>query len=63
MIILEGTFWRKTHSHPPKGSCYKAKKNSSLATSPLYGSTGGEAYINGMAGERFAVEIQQRQRC
>ncbi len=40
---------------PPKGSCYKAEKNIIIGNVALYGSTGGEAYINGMAGERFAV--------
>ena len=40
---------------PPKSSCYKAEKNIIIGNVALYGSTGGEAYINGMAGERFAV--------
>ena len=40
---------------PPRGSCYKAEKNIIIGNVALYGSTGGEAYINGMAGERFAV--------
>ena len=40
---------------PPKGSCHKAEKNIIIGNVALYGSTGGEAYINGMAGERFAV--------
>ena len=40
---------------PPKGSCYKAEENIIIGNVALYGSTGGEAYINGMAGERFAV--------
>jgi len=40
---------------PPKGSCYKAEKNIIIGNVALYGSTGGEAYINGIAGERFAV--------
>jgi glutamate synthase domain-containing protein 3 len=40
---------------PPKSSCYKAEKNIIIGNVALYGSTGGEAYINGIAGERFAV--------
>ena len=40
---------------PPEGSSYHAEKNIIIGNVALYGSTGGEAYINGMAGERFAV--------
>ena len=40
---------------PPEGSSYRAEKNIIIGNVALYGSTGGEAYINGMAGERFAV--------
>lgn len=40
---------------PPDGSSYSARKNIIIGNVALYGSTGGEAYVNGLAGERFAV--------
>jgi glutamate synthase domain-containing protein 2/glutamate synthase domain-containing protein 1/glutamate synthase domain-containing protein 3 len=40
---------------PPAGSSYEAKDNIIIGNVALYGSTGGEAYVNGLAGERFAV--------
>ncbi len=40
---------------PPKGSSYEAEENIIIGNVALYGSTGGEAYVNGLAGERFAV--------
>jgi glutamate synthase domain-containing protein 3 len=40
---------------PPAGSAFKPEENIIIGNVALYGATGGEAYINGMAGERFAV--------
>jgi len=40
---------------PPDVSSYDAKDNIIIGNVALYGSTGGEAYVNGLAGERFAV--------
>jgi glutamate synthase (ferredoxin) len=39
---------------PPEAS-YEPEKNSLIGNVALYGATQGEAYINGQAGERFAV--------
>lgn len=40
---------------PPKGSTYIPEKNIIVGNTLLYGATGGEAYIQGVAGERFCV--------
>lgn len=39
----------------PDNSCLKANENIIIGNVALYGATSGEAYINGVAGERFAV--------
>jgi len=39
----------------PPGSLYMAHENIIVGNTLLYGATRGEAYINGMAGERFCV--------
>ena len=39
---------------PAKGT-YKAEDNIIIGNVALYGATSGKAYINGVAGERFAV--------
>ena len=41
--------------HPPAGSGFVAADNIIVGNVALYGATRGEAYICGMAGERFAV--------
>ena len=41
--------------HPPAGSSFAAEDNIIIGNVALYGATSGEAYIRGMAGERFAV--------
>jgi glutamate synthase domain-containing protein 3 len=41
--------------YPPKGSNFVAEENIIVGNVVLYGATSGEAYFNGMAGERFAV--------
>jgi glutamate synthase (NADPH/NADH) large chain len=40
---------------PPSGSTFMPDKNIIIGNTSLYGATRGEAYINGVAGERFAV--------
>jgi glutamate synthase (NADPH/NADH) large chain len=41
--------------YPPKNSSFKAEENIIAGNVNLYGATGGEAYIRGIAAERFAV--------
>ncbi|MFP4180662.1 MAG: glutamate synthase subunit alpha, partial [Spirochaetaceae bacterium] len=41
--------------YPPKASTFIPHKNIITGNVNLFGATGGEAYIHGMAGERFAV--------
>src|SRR5207344_3301586 len=41
--------------HPPKGTEFAADENIIVGNTVLYGATGGTAFFNGMAGERFAV--------
>jgi glutamate synthase (NADPH/NADH) large chain len=40
---------------PPKGSTFQPEENIIVGNTVLYGATGGEAYIRGVAGERFCV--------
>ncbi len=41
--------------HPPQGSTFVPSENIIIGNVALYGATGGEVYISGMAGERFCV--------
>lgn len=41
--------------HPPRTVKYHARENTIIGNVALYGATSGEVYINGIAGERFAV--------
>ena len=41
--------------YPPKGSTFVPEENIIIGNVAFYGATGGEAYIRGMAGERFCV--------
>ena len=41
--------------YPPKKRNYSAKDNMIVGNVALYGATGGKVFINGVAGERFAV--------
>lgn len=41
--------------YPPKDSDYEPEKNILIGNVAFYGATSGEAYINGIAGERFCV--------
>ncbi len=40
---------------PPAGSVFKAEESIIVGNTVLYGATGGEAYVRGIAGERFCV--------
>ncbi|MGH9885520.1 MAG: glutamate synthase-related protein, partial [bacterium] len=40
---------------PPEGATFRAEENVIVGNVALYGATAGEAYIRGMAGERFGV--------
>ena len=40
---------------PPAGSRFAAEENILIGNVALYGATSGEAFFNGVAGERFAV--------
>ena len=40
--------------YPPKGSTFAPEENIIIGNVAFYGATSGEAYIRGMAGERFA---------
>ena len=41
--------------YPPRGSRFAAEENIIIGNVALYGATSGEAFFNGVAGERFAV--------
>ena len=41
--------------YPPQGSTFVSSENIIIGNVALYGATSGEAYIGGMAGERFCV--------
>ena len=41
--------------YPPKGSTFVPEENIIIGNVALYGATGGEIFVHGMAGERFAV--------
>ncbi len=40
---------------PPRAATFVAEENIIIGNVPLYGATSGEAFIRGVAGERFAV--------
>jgi glutamate synthase (ferredoxin) len=63
-LTLEGDandYWGKGLSggklivYPPASSRFVAEENVIIGNVTLYGATGGEAYVRGLAGERFAV--------
>ena len=41
--------------YPPRGSRFRAEENIIIGNVALYGATSGEAYVRGVAGERFCV--------
>ena len=40
---------------PPEGSTFESDQNIIIGNTVLYGATGGEIFVSGVAGERFAV--------
>src|SRR5206468_4612548 len=63
-FTLEGDandYWGKGLSggkltvYPPRASTFVAEDNIVIGNVALYGATGGEAYVRGVAGERFCV--------
>src|SRR5690606_37304663 len=53
--IGKGLSGGKIIVYPPAESTFRAMDNIIIGNVAFYGATGGEAYIRGMAGERFCV--------
>jgi glutamate synthase domain-containing protein 3 len=53
--IGKGLSGGKLIVYPPRTSSFQPEENILVGNVVLYGATSGEAYFNGMAGERFAV--------
>jgi glutamate synthase domain-containing protein 2/glutamate synthase domain-containing protein 1/glutamate synthase domain-containing protein 3 len=53
--IGKGLSGGKLIVYPPRASTFVPEENILIGNVALYGATAGEAYINGVAGERFAV--------
>jgi glutamate synthase domain-containing protein 3 len=53
--VGKGLSGGKIAAYPPKGSKFVAEQSVIVGNVVLYGATSGEAFFNGMAGERFAV--------
>jgi glutamate synthase (ferredoxin) len=53
--IGKGLSGGKIIVHPPAGSTFAPEQNIIVGNVAFYGATSGEAYIRGMAGERFCV--------
>ncbi len=53
--VGKGLSGAKIIIYPPKGSKFVAENQILIGNVAFYGATGGEAYINGIAGERFCV--------
>jgi len=53
--IGKGLSGGKIIVYPPKKSTFKAEENIIIGNVAFYGATGGQAYIRGVAGERFCV--------
>jgi glutamate synthase domain-containing protein 3 len=53
--IGKGLSGGKLIVYPPRESTFPPEENILIGNTVLYGATSGEAYFNGMAGERFAV--------
>jgi len=53
--IGKGLSGGKIIVYPPKAAGFLARKNTIIGNVAFYGATSGEAYINGLAGERFCV--------
>jgi len=53
--IGKGLSGGKIIVYPPEGTIFKPEENIIIGNVAFYGATSGEAYIRGMAGERFCV--------
>jgi len=53
--IGKGLSGGKIIVYPPEGATFKAEENIIIGNVAFYGATAGQAYIYGMAGERFCV--------
>jgi glutamate synthase (ferredoxin) len=53
--VAKGLSGGKLIIYPPRAATFAAEDNMIVGNVALYGATSGEAYIRGMAGERFAV--------
>jgi glutamate synthase domain-containing protein 3 len=53
--VGKGLSGGKVIVYPPRGSGFAPEENIIIGNVALYGATSGEAYFNGVAGERFAV--------
>ncbi len=53
--IGKGLSGGKIIVYPPEGSTFRPEENIIIGNVAFYGATSGEAYIRGMAGERFCV--------
>ncbi|MGC9450568.1 MAG: glutamate synthase large subunit [Oceanipulchritudo sp.] len=53
--VGKGLSGSKLIVYPPKGSKFKAEEQTLIGNVAFYGATFGEAYISGIAGERFCV--------
>ena len=53
--LAKGLSGGKIVVYPPRAATFRARDNIITGNVNLFGATGGEVYINGMAGERFAV--------
>jgi len=53
--VGKGLSGGKVIVYPPRGSTFEAAENVVIGNVALYGATSGDAYISGMAGERFCV--------
>jgi glutamate synthase (NADPH/NADH) large chain len=53
--IGKGLSGGKIIVYPPEGSTFVPEENIIIGNVAFYGATGGQAYIRGMAGERFCV--------
>ena len=51
----QGAFRRQVVVYPPRNSRFAPEENIIIGNVVLYGATSGEAFFNGVAGERFAV--------
>jgi glutamate synthase domain-containing protein 2/glutamate synthase domain-containing protein 3 len=53
--VCKGISGGRVVIYPPRKAKYRAEENIIIGNTCLYGATGGEVYIRGVAGERFAV--------